>query len=74
VVAYAGAETTRPITDAGVVLASPLNPSELNNALIRVLSDPELRANLRLQNALAYRRYFSWPAIAAQIAALLKSN
>jgi len=44
------------------------------DALVRVLSDPELRASLRQQNALAYRQHFSWPAIAARFAALLKST
>jgi glycosyltransferase involved in cell wall biosynthesis len=74
VVAYVGPETTWPITEAGVVMVSPLDPGELNNALVRVLSDPDFRANLRQQNALAYRRHFSWPAIAAHFAALLKSS
>ena len=73
-VAFTGAETTWPITDAGVLIASPGNPAELHEALVRLLSDPELRASLRQQNALAYRRHFSWPAIAARFAALLKST
>ncbi len=73
-VAFTGAETTWPITDAGVLLASPGNPAELQEALVRVLSDPELRASLRQQNALVYRQHFSWPAIAARFAALLKST
>src|SRR5208337_4693538 len=72
-VAFAGAETTWPITDAGVLLTSPGNPAELQEALVRVLSDPELRASLRQLNALVYRQHFSWPAIAARFAALLKS-
>ena len=73
-VAFAGAETCWPVTDAGVLLASPGNPTELHDALVRVLSDPELRASLRQQNALAYRQHFSWSAIAARFAALLKSS
>ena len=72
-VAFSGAETSWPITDAGVLLASPGNPAELHEALVRVLSDPELRASLRQQNALAYRQHFSWPAIAARFATLLGS-
>jgi glycosyltransferase involved in cell wall biosynthesis len=72
-VAFAGAETTWPITDAGVLRASPGNSAELHEALVRVLSDPELRTSLRQQNALAYRQHFSWPAIATRFAALLKS-
>jgi len=73
-VAFAGAETSWPVTDAGVLLASPGNPAELHDALVRVLFDPELRVSLRQQNALAYRRHFSWPVIAARFAALLKST
>ncbi len=73
-VAFAGAQTSWPVTDAGVLLASPGNPAELHEALVRVLSDPELRTSLREQNALAYRQHFSWPAIAARLAALLKST
>ena len=73
-VAFAGAETSWPVTDAGVLLTSPKNPAELHDALVRVLSDPELRASLRQQNALAYRQDFSWPAIAARFAAVLKST
>jgi glycosyltransferase involved in cell wall biosynthesis len=72
-VAFTGAQTSWPVTDAGVLLASRDNPAELHDALVRVLSDPELRASLRQQNALAYRQHFSWPAIAARYAALLKS-
>jgi glycosyltransferase involved in cell wall biosynthesis len=73
-VAFAGAQTSWPVTDAGVLLASPGNPAELHEALVRVLSDPELRASLCQQNALAYSQHFSWPAIAARFAALLKST
>jgi glycosyltransferase involved in cell wall biosynthesis len=73
-IAFTGAETSWPVTDAGVLLASPGNPAELHDALVRVLSDPELRASLRQQNALVYRQHFSWPAIAARFAALLKST
>ncbi len=73
IVAFTGAETSWPITDAGVLLAAPGNPAELHEALVRVLSDRELRASLRRQSALVYRQHFSWPAIAARFAALLKS-
>jgi len=73
-VAFAGAESTWPITDAGVLLVSPGNSAELHEALVRVLSDPELHTGLRQQSALAYRQHFSWPAIAARFAALLKST
>lgn len=73
-VAFAGAKTTWPITDAGVLFAAPGNSAELHEALVRVLSDPELHAGLRQRSALAYRQHFSWPAIAARFAALLKTT
>jgi len=72
VIAYTGSETAPPITEAGVVLVSPLVPDELLNALTRVLSDPELRTALRLENLAVYAEHFSWPAIATRFAALLK--
>jgi glycosyltransferase involved in cell wall biosynthesis len=73
-IAYAGKQTTWPVTDAGVLLVSPGNRAELHDALVRVLSDPELRARLRRRNDQVYREHFSWPAIAARFAALLKSK
>jgi len=72
VIAYAGSETAQPITEAGVVLVSPLVPDELPHALARVLSDPELRTALRLKNLTVYSEQFSWLAIAKHFAALLK--
>jgi glycosyltransferase involved in cell wall biosynthesis len=71
-IAYVGSETAYPLTDAGVLLVSPRNPGELNDALVRVLSDPELRAVLRLKNSTIYSEHFSWPSIAARFAALLR--
>ncbi|MGB2676671.1 MAG: hypothetical protein WAN12_06275 [Candidatus Acidiferrum sp.] len=62
------------MTDGGVLLTSPDNPAGLHDALVRVLSDPELRASLRRRNALACREHFSWAAIATRFAALLKST
>ena len=71
VIAYSGEETAPPITEAGVVLADPLVPDELPNALTHVLSDADLRASLHLRNATIYTQYLSWPAIARRFAALL---
>lgn len=73
-IAYVGRQTAWPVSDAGVLLVSPGNPSELHDALVRVLSEPELRASLRRRNNQVYREHFSWPAIAARFAALLKST
>ena len=72
VIAYTGAETAPPITEAGVVLVDPLVPEELSNALIRVLSDGDLRASLRQRNTAIYAEYLCWPAIAKRFAALLQ--
>ena len=71
VIAYAGSETAAPITEAGVVLVDPLVPDEVPNALIRVLSDSDLRVSLCQRNAAVYNEYLSWPAIASRFAALL---
>ena len=71
-VAYVGSETAYPLTDAGVLLVSPLNPGELNDALVRVLSDSELRAAMRRKNLTIYSEHFSWPSIATRFAALLR--
>jgi hypothetical protein len=72
VIACAGSETAYPITEAGVVLASPPVLEELPAALIRVLSDTDLRAALRLRNSVIYSKYFSWATIAARFAELLR--
>jgi glycosyltransferase involved in cell wall biosynthesis len=73
VIAFAGSETAYPITEAGVVLLPPLATEEVPAALTRVLSDPELRAALRLRNSMIYSEYFSWPAIATRFVALLRA-
>jgi len=71
VVACADGETAYPIAEAGVVLASPPVLEELPAALVRVLSDNDLRVALRLRNSLVYSKYFSWAAIATRFAELL---
>jgi hypothetical protein len=71
VIAYGGRETAAPITEAGVVLVSQERRTELGEALVRVLSDPEHRAALAERSRAAQARYFSWDAIAARYAAVL---
>jgi glycosyltransferase involved in cell wall biosynthesis len=73
VIAYPNSETASPITEAGVVLVSPGDPHELNEGLVRVLSDAGLRAELSARSRAAYRAHFAWPAIAERYAALLNS-
>jgi len=72
VIAYGGNETAAPITDAGVVLVPGGNETALGEALVRVLGDREYHARLAERSRAAYKKYFSWEAIASQYASLLK--
>ena len=71
-IAHVGAETSWPLTEAGILLVSPLQPQELQDGLVRVLSDAELRASMSRANLGILREHFSWPAIAARFAVLLR--
>jgi glycosyltransferase involved in cell wall biosynthesis len=73
VIAFAGIETAAPITDAGVVLVPGGNKTALGEALVRVLSDREYHARLAERSRVAYENHFSWSAIAARYASLLKA-
>ena len=73
-IAFEGSETAPPITDAGVILIPQDNQDELNMAVWHVLSDDMYRAELAARSRLAYKRYFAWPVIAAQIATLLDTR
>ncbi len=73
VVAYRGEETAAPITEAGVVLAEEGNRKGLAVALESVLRDAALRQTLRERSRLAQEKYFSWKAIAARYAEVLRS-
>jgi Glycosyl transferases group 1 len=64
VIAYSGAETASPITEAGVVLVSPGNNAELGDALLRILTDAAFRESLAERSRQAQRKYFHWDAIA----------
>jgi glycosyltransferase involved in cell wall biosynthesis len=64
VIAFAGTETAPPVTDAGVVLVSPENTCARGEALLRVLSDQNLRASLAERSRKAQREHFGWGAIA----------
>jgi glycosyltransferase involved in cell wall biosynthesis len=74
VIAHPISETAPPITDAGVVLVSPNDQNELNEALARVLSDASFRADLATRSRVAYKAHFAWPAIAERYAAILNSR
>ncbi len=73
-VAFAGSETSWPFLDAGVILVSPSEASELNEALLQLLSSAELRAGLSRANQMIYNEHFAWPVIANRYAALLNSR
>jgi glycosyltransferase involved in cell wall biosynthesis len=68
-IALQGSETASPITNAGVFLL-PENleeqvlQSQLGEALVRILLDNELRAELVQRSCAAYAEFFAWPAIA----------
>jgi glycosyltransferase involved in cell wall biosynthesis len=74
VIAYSNSETAPPITDAGVVLVGSSAPGELQDALIRLLSDASFRAEQSARSRAAYKAHFAWSAIAEQFAALLNSR
>jgi glycosyltransferase involved in cell wall biosynthesis len=68
IIAERGAETSGPIEEAGVVLVSAEEPAEFGDALLRVLTNPDYRAQLAESSRLAQNKYFSWQAIAARYA------
>ncbi|MGA2484030.1 MAG: glycosyltransferase [Candidatus Acidiferrales bacterium] len=74
VVAYEGAETAAPITDAGVLLAPLGNREALAHALEQVLTDDGLRAVLASRSRQAAEQFFSWKAIAARYADLIRAK
>ena len=72
VVAFSGAETAPPITEAGLALYSPQRKGDLGDVLLRVLEDEHYRASLAQQSWLAQAKYFSWRAIAARYAEFMR--
>jgi glycosyltransferase involved in cell wall biosynthesis len=74
VVAFEGPETAPPITEAGLALYSPQRKGDLGDALVRVLEDKHYRTTLAQRSWLAQAKYFSWRAIAARYAELLRKS
>lgn len=72
VVAFSGAETAPPITEAGLALYSPQRKGDLGDVLLRVLEDEHYRASLAQQSWHAQAKYFSWRAIAARYVEFMK--
>jgi glycosyltransferase involved in cell wall biosynthesis len=74
VIAQRGAETSGPIEEAGVVLVSADKPAEFGEALLRVLTNPNYRAQLAESSRLAQDEYFSWQRIAERYAEELRKT
>jgi glycosyltransferase involved in cell wall biosynthesis len=73
IIAFAGGETAAPITEAGVVLVPGGNEGAWGKVLVRVLGDQEFRARLAERSRAAYKNHFSWEAIAARYASVLRA-
>ncbi len=74
VIALTGSETAAPVTGAGVILIPSEDPKLFAAALVQVLTDPALRAELAVRSRAAYQQHFSWPAIAARFAKFLAAS
>jgi len=72
IVAFEGAETSPPITEAGLALYSPQRKTDLGDVLVRVLKDEHYRTSLAQRSWVAHAQYFSWRAIAARYAEFMK--
>jgi len=72
IVGYHGYDTTFPITEAGLALAPFGNLEALGRSLDRVLSDVNLRKELRLRSSRAHRQYFRWTKIAEEFVEVLE--
>jgi glycosyltransferase involved in cell wall biosynthesis len=71
IVCYRGPETTFPITEAGLELVPYRDREELGKAVCRVLSDNQLRDELRKRSFEAHNKHFSWESIAGRFAMVL---
>jgi glycosyltransferase involved in cell wall biosynthesis len=74
VVAFEGPETASPITEAGLALYSPQRKGDLGNVLVRVLEDEHYRVSLAQKSWLAQAEHFSWRAIAARYAEIMRKE
>jgi glycosyltransferase involved in cell wall biosynthesis len=73
IVAYAGSETAFPITEAGLELVPQGDREALADALGRVLTQENLRCELRRKSLEARDRYFSWDRIAERYLVVLNN-
>jgi len=65
VVGWRGSETAAPVTEAGVLLFEHGDVHGLVSGLVQIAADDRFASELRRRNLEAWRRYFSWEAIAA---------
>ena len=70
-IGFGSPEGAFPLSDAGVVLVPRGDVTALGQALLRVLSEPALRQELREKNRRAQEKYFSWERIAQQFVEVL---
>jgi glycosyltransferase involved in cell wall biosynthesis len=66
IVGYRGEETGFPITEAGVKLVDQRDRDGLVRDLCQVLTDEDLRQEMRQRSFQAAKRYFGWDAIASR--------
>lgn len=64
IVGYSGATAGTPMEEAGVELVPYRDRNALAEAMVRVLTDEALHAELRDMSRRAQEKYFSWTAIA----------
>jgi glycosyltransferase involved in cell wall biosynthesis len=72
IVAYEGAHTGAPLIAAGLFLARYRDQGALGAALAELLSNRDLWHSLHERSVEAYRRYFSWDAIAGRFVEALQ--
>jgi glycosyltransferase involved in cell wall biosynthesis len=72
VIAIEGGETAAPITEAGLVLVYRATERWWGEALVHVLGDREYHDMLAGRSRAAYKNHFSWTAIAARYAQVLR--
>jgi glycosyltransferase involved in cell wall biosynthesis len=73
VIAFEGAETGPPVTEAGVMLSPEGDRNALANNLARALSDDALCNALRARSLEAREKYFSWNVIARKFLQVLNN-
>lgn len=70
-VAYADSPLPEPLAEAGVVRVPYGDSQALAQATIRVLADGQLWKELHERSGHAYRKYFSWDAVAGRLLEVL---